>query len=257
MNHEFLYNVKLIYILPTLIILFLGTSILSHFFSAKKERINHKIGAGATEMLPTTILGLLALLLGFTFSMAISRYDDRNLLVVKEANAIGTAYLRSDAFPEAEGNKYKDLLREYTLHRISYFQRIRTEHNDYQNQTQRLQGLLWNQTIKMAADRTALSTAFLQANNDLIDIDSERIFASENHVPDLVFYVIIFITTLGLGTLSYTLGLRRQQILTPLILSLLFSVVITLIQDLDRPGRGLIQAHQGSLIRAYESIRTK
>jgi hypothetical protein len=255
MNQEFLYHTNLIYILPGLIVFFIAISALSHYFAAKKGRVDRKIGSTASDMLPTTILGLLALLLGFTFSMSISRYDDRNMLVVKEANAIGTAYLRSEAFPNELGGKYKELLKEYTFHRLSYFQKIRTEYTEYQNETHRLQNLIWKQTVLMVADRTAISGFFMQANNELIDIDSERVFASENHVPELVFYVIILITALGIGTLSYTLGLRNQQNLTPLILSLLFSVVITLIQDLDRPGRGLIQAHQGSMIRTYEGIK--
>jgi hypothetical protein len=255
MIHGFLYDTQLLYILVGLLVVFVTTALLSYRMAMKKTKSRTNSELTVNEILPTTILGLLALLLGFTFSMSIARFDARSALVVKEANAIGTAYLRSDLFPVEQGNKYKELLKEYTQHRLSYFEKIRTENQGYTNKSQQLQNQIWKQTVSMTQiDRSALAGTFIQANNDLIDVDSEREFASENHVPELVFYVIIFITTLGLGSLSYNLGLRNQRILTPIVLSLLFSIVIVLIQDLDRPGRGLIRAQQESMERVYKSL---
>lgn len=253
MKYEFLYNTKLLYIFPGLIFIFASTAILCHFCGVRRSAGPR--AAAASDFLPTTILGLLALLLGFTFSMSISRFDSRSVLVEKEANTIGTAYLRSDVFPAEQANKYKELLKEYTKLRLVYFDKVRTDSENYLNTIQDLQNQIWKQTVSIVqADRSPLANSFMLINNELIDIDSERMFASENHVPEVVFYVIIMITALGLGSLSYSLGLRHQRNLTPIVLSILFSLVIVLIQDLDRPGRGLIQAHQGSMKRVYESL---
>jgi uncharacterized membrane protein len=256
MNLEFLYGVRLVYIFISLIAIFIGIALWSHRSGIMHAQSDQKSELAGNDFLPTTILGLLALLLGFTFSMSINRFDARNALIVKESNAIGTAFLRSDIFPAEQGNKYKQLLKEYTQLRLSYFNDIRVDTQDYLNKIQDLQNQLWKQTISMVqVDRSPLANSFMQANNDVIDIDAERIFASENHVPDVVFYVMILIASLGLGTLSYSLGLRQKKVLTPIMLSLLFSLVIVLIQDLDRPGRGLIQAHQESMGRVFESIK--
>lgn len=255
MNREFLYETRLIYILIGIVFLLVTTTLICHRMAVHKKKIAGNTEIPANEVLPTTILGLLALLLGFTFSMSIARFDTRSALVVKEANAIGTAYLRSDIFPAEQGNKYKELLKEYTEHRLAYFERLRTENIEYTSKTLQLQNQIWKQTVTMTqTDRSALAGIFVQANNDLIDVDAERQFASENHVPELVFYVIILITALGLGALSYNFGLRDQHSLTPIILSLLFAVVIVLIQDLDRPGRGLIRAPQEAMNRVYKSL---
>lgn len=255
MNQEFLYGTKLLYILVGLIFVLVTTTLVCHRIAVNKKKAAANAEITSNEVLPTTILGLLALLLGFTFSMSIARFDTRSELVVKEANAIGTAYLRSDIFPAEQGNRYKELLKEYTEHRLTYFEKLRTENLEYTSKTQQLQNQIWQQAVTMTqTDRSALAGIFIQANNDLIDVDAERQFASENHVPELVFYVIILITALGLGALSYNFGLRDQHSLTPIILSLLFSVVIVLIQDLDRPGRGLIRAKQESMNRVYKSL---
>lgn len=253
MRYEFLYNTKLIYIFPGLIFIFVSTAVLSHYWGIKKS--SDTTAAAANDFLATTVLGLLALLLGFTFSMAISRFDSRSMLVEKEANTIGTAYLRSEVFPAEKAQKYKELLKEYTKYRLVYFEKIRTTNLSYIEKVAELHNQIWKEAVNLIkTDRSPLGNSFMLVNNELIDIDSERTFATENHVPEIVFYVIIIIAALGLGSLSYSLGLRHQRYLTPIILSILFSMVIVLIQDLDRPGRGLIQVHQGSMMRVYNSL---
>ncbi|WP_373998116.1 hypothetical protein [Bdellovibrio bacteriovorus] len=251
MQMEFFYNTKLWVIFVGLIVFFTAVSLLSHFIASKKN----KADAGSTEFLSTTILGLLALLLGFTFSMAISRFDTRSSLVLKESNTIGTAYLRTDLFPQDQVQEYRRLLKEYTQQRIEFFTSIRNGKREFIQQMQALQNKIWQETTKLVKNNMSpVAATFIQANNDLIDVDGERLFASENHVPEVVFDVLIFIAAMGLASLSYSLGIKKHSAKAPLVLGILFAVVIVLIQDLDRPGRGLIQPHEDAMIRVLESM---
>ncbi|KYG68231.1 hypothetical protein AZI87_02955 [Bdellovibrio bacteriovorus] len=251
MQMEFFYNTKLWVIFIGLIVFFSAVSLLSHYIAGKKDRAE----PGSTEFLSTTILGLLALLLGFTFSMAISRFDTRSSLVLKESNTIGTAYLRSDLFPQDQVQEYRRLLKEYTQQRIEFFTSIRNGKREFIQNMQALQTKIWQETTKLVKNNMSpVAATFIQANNDLIDVDGERLFASENHVPEVVFDVLILIAAMGLASLSYSLGIKKHSAKAPLVLGILFAVVIVLIQDLDRPGRGLIQPHEDAMIRVLESM---
>lgn len=105
-------------------------------------------------------------------------------------------------------------------------------------------------------DRGPLIALYLSSLNDLIDTDGERVFANQNHVPELVYFVIMFITILGLGSLSYISGYRGQKKIAFYFLSFLFPIVIVLIMDLDRPGRGLIRVSETSLVNFLHSLES-
>ncbi|WP_172795501.1 hypothetical protein ACLWBD_13685 [Bdellovibrio sp. HCB117] len=187
--------------------------------------------------------------------MAISRFDTRSSLVLKESNTIGTAYLRSDLFPQDQVQEYRRLLKEYTQQRIEFFTSIRNGKREFIQNMQALQTKIWQETTKLVKNNMSpVAATFIQANNDLIDVDGERLFASENHVPEVVFDVLILIAAMGLASLSYSLGIKKHSAKAPLVLGILFAVVIVLIQDLDRPGRGLIQPHEDAMIRVLESM---
>ncbi|WP_374077649.1 hypothetical protein [Bdellovibrio bacteriovorus] len=250
---EFLYKIDLIYIFLANLAVLVAATLVFYFFGKSRH---HKERNVINEILPTSILGLLALLLGFTFSMSISRFDNRKHLVLKEANSIGTAYLRTDLLPSPQREQVKTLLQEYTAHRLTFFQNIRTNTADYQKKSQDLQTQIWKTAVDVSGSlQGPVTSLVIQSLNDVIDTDGERVFATYDHVPEVVYYVIMLITLLGVGSLSYVVGAKGQRMLAPLFLSVLFALVIGLIQDLDRPGRGMIQIGEESLIQLQQSFK--
>lgn len=254
---EFLYHVPIYVVFLFLIVVFPASAFLGYLLGIRyfrdKEVVEH------SSFIPTTILGLLALLLGFTFSMAVDRYNRRSEVVVKEANAIGTAYLRTDLVPEPYRSKARKAIREYTSLRIETYnvgydkEKIR----DLRGRSIALQDGLWADINPMAAkDRTPIMGLYISAMNDLIDVSSERHFATDNQVPEVVYLIIFVVTFLGVTSLGFIDGTAgKKSRFGIFMLSLLFSLVIALIQDLDRPRRGIIRVSQQSLLDLQNSMK--
>lgn len=258
MAFEFLYQIDLWIIFFGMTAVLLIASIFFYQLGQQSRKHHPDKNDSINELLPTSIFGLLALLLGFSFSMAIARFDTRKTLSMTEANVIGTTYLRSEVLPENAGFQMRQLLKDYTQHRLLFFKHTRIGVEEYNQRTQNLQTQMWKLTMGAThTDRGPLVVSFMSSLNELIDMATERSFATENHVPEVVHYVIFLITFIGLSSLSYVSGFRTQRKIAPIFLSLLFPVVITLILDLDRPGRGLIQITQPSMSDLYESIKNQ
>ncbi|MDG0817504.1 bestrophin-like domain [Bdellovibrio svalbardensis] len=258
MTIEILYQIPLWIIFITMVTILLAASYFFYYIGQKAQKQHPERNDSINELLPTSIFGLLALLLGFSFSMSIARYDTRKTLSMKEANAIGTTYLRTDNLPENTGFQIRQLLKDYTKHRLIFFEHQRIGLKGYNQRTQDLQNQIW----KLAAgvtrtDRGPLIAIFMQSLNEMIDLSSERAFASENHVPEIVHHMIFLIAFIGLSSLSYVSGFKNQRRLAPVFLSLLFPLVIALILDLDRPGRGLIRVTQTNMLELYDSIHNQ
>jgi hypothetical protein len=133
------------------------------------------------------ILTLLALLLGFTYAMSGSRYEIRRQLVVEEANAIGTTYLRAKALPESRSSQIQELLRQYAALRIE-FARARDESpqkvREVDNRSKELHSLIWSHAVALARENpNPVTSIFLQTLNEMIDLHSKRLAAYRNRVP--------------------------------------------------------------------------
>lgn len=201
-----------------------------------------------------SLLGILALLLGFTFSQSLQRLDARSAAVVDEANAIGTAYLRLDLLPVDQRQASTQLMREYIETRIEAGSISMDREDERQRILDRsvvLQGELWRLAAAAAnaTDRPATVNLFIQALNELIDSNSSRNAALGRHVPELVL-LLLYGTFLLTGALvGYASGVsgvkasRGTYVLVSLIVVLVFIII-----DLDRPRRGLIEVDQSSLI---------
>jgi prepilin signal peptidase PulO-like enzyme (type II secretory pathway) len=199
------------------------------------------------------ILGILALLLGFTMFMAVSRFDARKQLVLDEANAIGTSRLRAGLLPAPEGPEIASLLRQYIDVRVQYG----TSGNDLarleslNTQTMRLQNEFWTRAIAYAQkDADPIKTGLLlQSLNQVIDLESARRMAFQNPVPKSVIYVNCIVGLLASTLVGYTFGLSgRRQIFSTSVLALVITLVLGLIVDLDRPRSGFIRVSQQPMI---------
>jgi hypothetical protein len=203
-----------------------------------------------------SILGLVALVLGFTFSLAASRFDARRMAVLEEANAIGTCYLRSRLLPEPEGTEIATLLREYVALRISGTSGGDT--NEAIGRSEQLHELLWRQATSAAQKNpTPITGVFIQSLNDVIDMHAKRLLVGiRSRIPIVIWAGLHGLSMLGLTAVGYQAGLsatRRSPAMIALILA--FSLVLLLIADLDRGQEGLIRVSQRSMLDVQRSMQ--
>jgi hypothetical protein len=206
------------------------------------------------------ILGVLGLLLGFTMSMAVTRFEVRKQLVLEEANAIGTAYLRTQLLPTAEGNEIANLLRAYTDVRVPQEDgHIYEQVSAARQESVRLQDMFWRKAVAYGQKdpNPVRSGLLLQSLNDVIDLDGARWMAFQNHVPETVIYVIALVGLLAAVIVGYTFGLGGlRQLFAIGMLSLAITLVLAVIIDLDRPREGFIRVSQQPILDLQKQLRS-
>lgn len=228
------------------------------FFAGRRRRASgaHEDEGPVNAMVSST-LALLAFILAFTFSIALSRYDARRLLVVDEANTIGTTYLRTEFIREPYKSEIKRILKEYTEVRINGVVR----HDllkDAVARSEKLQDRLWEQTVAVGKESSGspVTALFIDSVNELIDLHSKRITAGLlARVPETVWAILLIVAEASMCGMGFYCGLtaRRREIMVSLLL-LSFSTVILLVVDLDRPWEGAIRVSQKPLSDLYQKM---
>jgi hypothetical protein len=207
------------------------------------------------------VLGLLGLLLGFTFAMAVERFETRRGLVVHEANAIGTTYLRASLLPDAHEVPVKDLLRRYVGVRLKYWPLV-------DDPAMRAEGIrligdiqtqLWRYATEAAKEAPNEITAmFIVSLNETIDVDAKRIAAMRAGIPSGVWLLLVIVAACGCVTTSYGAGAEGvRSKLGSVFLPLLITVVIVLIFDISHSRVGVIQIGQEPLVDLQRSMQAK
>jgi hypothetical protein len=210
--------------------------------------------ARAKAQLPgvqAALLGLLALLLGFTMSMAVSRFERRQQLVVEEANAIGTAALRARLLAGPEGDAIAALLRNYVDARVASSDEGGVRERATSPDAETLQQELWSRAVATAQQdpRAVTSGLLLQALNEAFDIRTVRLAVLNNHVPASVIVLICAVAMIGVASVSYGYGLGgRRHVFFMITLSVTIALVVITILDLDRPGHGAIRVSEQAMI---------
>lgn len=203
----------------------------------------------------SAVLGLLALLTGFTFSIALDRYDTRRERVLIEANAIGTTYLRAQLLEEPHRTRISNLLVEYTDTRLALALDEGERRDELLRRNDALVTDLWTATV--AAFPTIrgydFSSSFLETMNLLIDMDTARKVARLAHVPPEIFLVLFFYQIVTAGVLGSVLVGRRGRVVG-LLLFVLFGSSILLIIDIDTPTKGLIRESQTAMDLVRRSL---
>ena len=203
-------------------------------------------------------LGLLALLLAFSFSIAVSRYDSRRAVVLDEANAIGSTANFALMLPQPAQPPILNLLRNYTAVRIGLgipYSPAKLE-RDIEKSADLLDRL-WQQAVAVtaAAPQSLPAYRFVASLNEVNNIGEKRLVALRYHVPAAVMVVLIAVAMVAMGFTGYHAALggggRRTAVL---LMSVTVSVLIMLIIDLDRPSRGLIEVPVQPLIDAARGI---
>jgi hypothetical protein len=220
---------------------------------AKDEARKGQIGG-----IQGAMLGLLALLLGFTFAMAAGRYEARRALVLQEANAIGTTYLRASLLPDAHKAAVEDLLRRYVDARLDFFYagEDRARQDAAEQAAAKLQRELWANAVAAAKEAPSpMTSTFISALNETIDLDATRLNTLRNHVPGAVWLLVLAVAACGCCVGGYGAGATgARSAFTITVLPLLIAVAITLIADLDRPRGGLIEIGSQPLLDLKQSL---
>jgi len=200
-------------------------------------------------------LGLLAFMLAFTFGMAASRFDTRKQLVLDEANAIGTTYLRAAMLPEKR-DEVRDLLRSYVDIRLDAVKSARPAEGILQSEE--IQNQLWSAatTLGLQHPDSIVVGLFVQSLNEVIDLHAKRVTAGlRNRIPGAIWMTLLTLATLSLAAMGYHAGLvGTVRSVAVIVVVITFSAVVLLIADLDRPQEGNLTVSQQALIDVRQSM---
>src|SRR6185503_1739851 len=202
-------------------------------------------------------LALLPLMLAFTFGLAGSRFEDRRQVILSEANAIGTAYLRASMLPEPMRTEVKNLLREYVDLRVETVQQPGNLAQAL-SKSEELHEQLWAQAVAVTEkDRSPVTALFVDSLNDVIDLHATRVMAGlQSRVPAVIWIVLYVLAILAMEMIGYHAGLANsRRSIAAIALIIGFSLVLFLIADLDRPGQGLLRVSQQSMIDLRKSMK--
>ena len=216
---------------------------------AEEERDDFNVLLSAT-------LTLLGLLIGFSFSMAISRYDQRKDYEEAEANAIGTEYLRADLLPAGDAPKVRELLKKYLDQRILFYTtRDLSRLAKVDADTAALQNELWSAVRPAAAQPTAVFALAISGMNDVLNSQGYTQAAWWNRIPTAAWALMVIIAICCNLLIGY--GLRQRDWRLFLILPVAVSIAFFLVSDIDSPRGGPIRVVPQNLMSLSQSLRTQ
>lgn len=211
------------------------------------------------DVVQAATLTLLGLIIGFSFSMAIGRYDQRKNLEEAEANAIGTAYVRADLLPAADGDRLRPLLRDYLDQRILFYTiRDFDQVAPMDARTARLQSELWA-TIRgpAATHPTPIVGLVVVAINDVINAQGYSQAAFWNRIPAAAWGLMLAMALCANFLIGYGSRNSRMGYALLFVLPLVVGISFMLIADIDTPRRGLIHVLPQNLMSLAESLRPR
>jgi hypothetical protein len=223
----------------------------------RRQRRSPEEPRDSTALIVGSLLALVGFLLAITMNMATERFDKRRNLVLTEANAVGTTYLRAGYLPEPASSQIKNLLREYVPNRI-------LETVDPSNTRARIEEAvvihkqIWSvaEALARAAPESDVLALFIDSLNQTIDLHTTRVTAGVyERVPETVIFVLILGSIGALCMTGYNAGLCRfRSILSALALIIVLSAIVAIVIDLDRPREGFLRVSQQPLIDLREQI---
>lgn len=205
----------------------------------------------------TSTLTLLGLIIGFTFSMALGRYDQRKNYEEEEANAIGTEWVRGDLLPAADAGKIRGLLRLYLDQRVEWYQTRDAEllaKNDAE--TARLQNELWTAVKGPAlAQPTPLSALAVAGMNDVLNAQGYTQAAWWNRIPHAAWALMVAMALCANVLVGLGAAKVKGEFKLLLVLPLVVAIAFFLIADIDSPRGGVIRLQPQNLIALSRSLR--
>jgi hypothetical protein len=253
---EWLDNLNMALLYPATAILIAGAAELANRLGLRDRKTDAPVADIGT--VTGAALGLLALLLAFSFSIALSRYEARRDMVVEEANAIGSTANFALMLPEPAQAPILALLRDYAAVRVTLgvpYDPARLDRDIARSLD--LQTRLWQQAVAVTASSPQSLPAyrFVGSLNEVNNIHEKRLSALRYHVPAAVLFMLIGVAMIAMAFTGYHAGVTgAQRRLVNLVTSVTIAMLIMLIVDLDRPQRGLILVPNQALIDATQGI---
>lgn len=228
---------------------FIGLWLRSHFDKQRDD-------SPSDGYLLSAVLALLGLLIAFTFSLAVTRYDTRRMMAVEEANAMSTVWLRYTLADGAPGTALRDALKRYADLRLTL--PSTRDPDAVEARSAREQAVLW-QHLRAALPTiqpSPVASTLVTATTEMFDAAARRKAEREARIPARVLDVVSLYALMSAGIVGYVLGRRgdRRHTAVTLILFGLLTLAFTLILDLDRPWSGNITIPQTPLIEARAAM---
>jgi hypothetical protein len=250
--------------IPTWLIM-LGSAILIYAMNELGFRLGHRKGPGLESQDPSNVVQgaaftILALLLGFSFALALGRYDARRAALVREATAIGTTFLRAKLLDPKTAAIVRSELRAYVAERVEFAradaqpqQRAAAQEGSIE-----IQRDLWARTTEVARKdaRSTIIPLFVSSLNDMINLSIEEAAVLGAQIPDIVIFGILLIAFIASGMMGYGFGRQGQRaIIFKILFALVLALALGLVLDLDRPQRGLIRVSLTPLLTAQHLMQ--
>jgi hypothetical protein len=204
----------------------------------------------------TSTAALVAFLIGFAFSGAASRFIDRLDIIVKEANALGTAYLRADTIGEPQRGELKAALKEYTADRVTLLSR--EGRNQIEPLLAKVSGLherMWRSAIKATQGNAELMQVVLPPINEVIDLHSVHLAMARRHLPFPLMAALLGTAAIGVGLLGFSNGrVGRRFSLLDAVYGAVLAIALWMTIDLDYPGIGVIGVSNRSVVETLAAM---
>ncbi|HEX6181802.1 MAG TPA: hypothetical protein VFZ47_11200 [Chitinophagaceae bacterium] len=247
MNRTFLYDVPAHWLAVATFLLIFLTIILGFRYSELQHRKNPKQPREGLGPIETSLLGLMALMLSFTFGLASSKFENRRHVITEEANNIGTAILRCDLYPDSMRRLFHQDFREYLNARIAYYdarddeQKIQAALKDGNKYSYRI----WKRAAQDAheLDHRVRAEKMIPAVNAMIDIVTTRDTARLAMVPPVILIVLAVLMLIASFLVGYGQKGRRNLVLVTGF-ALMTTIALYVIIELDRPRRGILNLNK-------------
>jgi hypothetical protein len=234
------------WVLPIVMLIVLAASIELPYRFLRLPAVEKRMDA--FNAVQAGLLTLASFVLGLSFAQASSRFDSRRGLVIKEANAIGTTWLRADQLKPAQSAEFRRILTEYTATRLSAYETPRSPalYREAIDRSDAAQGRLWgiaSSALRAKPGNVGLAL-LMQALNDTINVSAEQLQVLTTHVPTAVVVLTLALVTLGALSLGLRFSLDGAR---PVALSAIYVVacvvVISMMIDYDRPQTGFVKVN--------------
>jgi hypothetical protein len=224
--------------------------------------LSHRRGGLSAEaredfsVVQAATLTLLGLIIGFSFSMAVSRYDQRKNYEEEEANAIGTEMVRADLLPSLDAENVRKLLRRYVEQRIQFYTVRDPDHlREIAHETAQTQTELWSAIREPAtAQPTPITALVVSGMNDVLNTEGYTQAAWRNRIPPGAWVLMLAIAIFCNGLIGYGRKAPRGHALVLFIWPLVASISFALIADVDSPRGGVIRVVPQNLTSVARSV---
>jgi hypothetical protein len=204
----------------------------------------------------TSTAALVAFLIGFAFSGAASRFINRQDLIVTEANALGTAYLRTDTVAEPQRGELKAALKEYTADRVTLLSREgRDQIEDLLAKASGLHRRMWKSAIEATQNNAPLMAVVLPPINEVIDLHATHLAAARRHLPVPIMIVLLGAVGISVGIIGFGNGrIGRRFSLLDAVYGVVLAAALWMTVDLDYPGIGIIRVSNRPVVEALAAM---